>query len=344
MSSEAFLPAHLPYPCLVADVGGTNARFALTTAPDAPLSSVVRLPTGGHADFAETVHEAIQVGHFPQPRTLLVAAAGAVAGRTVTLTNADTGHGPLHLDGARLTTRLDLTQGMLLNDFEALSLALPFLRPDELMPLGGGRRQAGGTLLVVGPGTGLGVGALMQADGRLLPVASEGGHAGLGPETEEDHAFWPHLGLARVSAEDLISGRGLLRIHGALCRQRILPAQLDSAAAVVQAAVAGTDPTAVAAAMTMLRLLGRFAGDMALALGATGGVFIGGGVTPRLKALIEASGFRAAFEAKEPQETLMRGISTELVLSDAAALTGLAALAGNPRRFMLDYGRRFWRG
>jgi glucokinase len=336
-------PAHLPHPCLVADVGGTNARFALAAAPDAPLSPLVRLPTGGHADFADTVREAVAKGGFACPRTLLIDAAGPVCGLTVALTNAKTPSGALTLNGARLAADLGLDQGMLLNDFEALSLALPFLGPDDLLPIGGGGRSPGGTLLVVGPGTGLGVGALMQGDGRLLPVASEGGHAGMGPESAEERAFWPHLGQDRVSAEDLVSGRGLLRLYRAVAAVRGVEAALDSPAAVTEAAVAGADSTAAEAASTLLRLLGRFAGDMALALGATGGVFIGGGVAPRLLPLLAESGFREAFEAKGPQSPYTRAISTELVRSDAAALTGLAALASAPGRFMLDYGRRFWR-
>jgi glucokinase len=337
------LPAHLPHPCLVADVGGTNARFALAREPNTPLSPVVRLATGSHADFSETVRAAIHAGGFAQPRTLLVAAAGPVTGRSVTLTNAETAQGALMLDGPALAASLGLAQGMLLNDFEALSLALPFLAPDDLMAIGHGHREPGGTVLVVGPGTGLGVGALVQADGRLLPVASEGGHTGLGAETPEDHALWPLLGSGRVSAEELISGRGLLRLYQAICQLRTVAPEHRTPAAVAEAAVSGTDQQAKAAARTMLRLLGRFAGDMALAFGATGGVFIGGGVAPRLRPLIADSDFRLAFEAKEPQGNLMRGISTELVLSDAAALTGLQALASAPRGFMLDYRRRFWR-
>jgi glucokinase len=341
--SDVNPPAHLPHPCLVADIGGTNARFALATTPDAPLSPIIRLPTGGHADFAETAREAIAKGGFSTPRTLLIAAAGPVDGQAVTLTNARTHSGQLTLDGPRLAERLGLDQGMLLNDFEALSLALPFLAADDLLPIGGGRRDAAGTLLVVGPGTGLGVGALMQADGRFLPVASEGGHAGMGPETAEDNELWPHLGKERVSAENLISGGGLLRLYTAIAAMRGAPSLLDSPAAVTTAAVSGADPIAAEAAGTLLRLLGRFAGDMALALGATGGVFIGGGVAPRLQALLPGSGLREAFEAKGPESAWIKAVSTELVRSDAAALIGLAALASTPPRFMLDFGRRLWR-
>jgi glucokinase len=165
----------------------------------------------------------------------------------------------------------------------------------------------------------------------------------MGPETAEDHALWPHLGPGRISAEELISGRGVLRLYKAVCVRDGSRLSLGTPAAVKDAAVARTDPAAVEAVRILLRFLGRFAGDMALAMGATGGVFIGGGMTPRLQALLPESGFREAFEAKAPQDALMRETATTLVTSDAAALIGLAALASAPRRFMLDYERRFWR-
>jgi glucokinase len=327
----------------VADVGGTNARFALAAAPDAPLSLMRRLPTGGRADFADTVRQAVAEADFPAPQTLLVAAAGPVSRLSVTFTNARTSDGTLTLNGSRLASALGLAQGMLLNDFEALSLSLPFLGADNLAPLGGGAGTVGGPLLVVGPGTGLGVGALMTLDGRLLPVASEGGHAGIGPATAEDMALWPHIRLDRITAEELVSGSGLLRLYGAVIRRHGREPILDTPAAVTEAALTGRDPDAREAALTMLRLLGRFAGNMALAFGATGGVFIGGGVAPRLASLFGASGFRAAFEAKEPQAEYLRAIPTRLIRSDAAALIGLAALAAAPGRFMLDYDNRLWR-
>jgi glucokinase len=289
------------------------------------------------------VRQAVAESGSPAPRTLLVAAAGPMAGQSVTFTNARTADGTLTLRGPQLAVSLGLDQGMLFNDFEALSLSLPFLGADDLTPLGGGHGVVGGPLLVVGPGTGLGVGALMSADGRLVPVASEGGHSGIGPATPADTTLWPHLGLDRATAEELVSGPGLLRICRAVARRDGVAPALDTPAAVTDAALAGRDPAAREAALTMLRLLGRFAGDMALVLGATGGVFIGGGVTPRLAPLLEESGFRAAFEAKEPQAEYLRSIPTRLIRSDAAALTGLAALAAAPGRFMLDYGNRLWR-
>ncbi len=334
--------APLPHPCLVADVGGTNARFAIVATPDAPPSPMLRLPTGRHGEFADTVREAIREGGFPRPRCLLMAAAGPVAERAVTLTNSTTPDGRLAIDGPRLAAALALEQGLLLNDFEALSLSLPFLAQADLLPIGGGVAVPGGTVLVVGPGTGLGVGALLAGEGRLTPVASEGGHVGLGPETAEDLKLWTHLTDGRIAAEDIISGRGLARLHAGLAAMRGGAPAFADAAALTAAAQAG-DPAATETVDTFVRLLGRFAGDMALAFAATGGVFIGGGIAPRFRAAMAAGGFRAAFEAKGPQSDYLQAIPTTLVTADSAALCGLAAVAAEPQRFVLDYASRFWR-
>jgi glucokinase len=337
------LPAHLPHPCLVADVGGTNARFAFAASADEPLSPVVRVASGLQADFAATIRDAIRTGGFPMPRSLLVAVAGPLRGLSAELTNAATPSGNLRIDGPSLASRLRLDQGLLFNDFEALSLATPFLDDSLTTPIGGGVAVAGGPVLVVGPGTGLGVGALLNADGRLLPVASEGGHVGIGPETDAERVWWPYLGADRISAEDLISGRGLVRICRALAAAGGRPPEFATASEVTEAALVGAQPSAREAARVFLALLGRFAGDMALAFCATGGVFIGGGVTPRLRSLLDASDFRSAFEAKGPLAPYVSAIPTRLILSDEAALIGLAAVAAAPQRFQLAYASRFWR-
>jgi glucokinase len=336
------IPHHpLPHPVLVADVGGTNARFALVARPNGPLSAVVRLASRDHADFSDMVRAAMVAGDFAPPRTILAAVAGPVQGLTAILTNAATVNGHLTLDGPALAASMGLEQGVLFNDFEALSLALPFLDASSLMTLGG-EAAASGPRAVVGPGTGLGVGALLPGDGRLLPVASEGGHVSLGPETEAEWALWPRLGGGRLTAEDLISGRGLHRLYEATCVLRRVSAGFTDPAAVTAAAVAG-DAMAREAALTFLGLLGRFAGDMALAFCARGGVYIGGGMTPRLRNLIPESALRVRFEAKGPLSPYVRDIPLNVILSDEAALIGLAAVAAAPGRFQLDYANRFWR-
>jgi glucokinase len=341
--------ALIPYPCLVADIGGTNARFALAESRLAPLSGTVRLPTGQNRDFAATIEEALRLGRFTRPRSLLLAVAGVVEGKSVTLTNAKMLDGLLALDGPLLAERLGLRQGLLLNDFEALSLSLPFLRPEDLQPVGGGKAVADAPRIVVGPGTGLGVGAVIRQDGRFMALASEGGHAGLGPESREDFALWPLLehdvSGARLTGDDLLSGRGLTRLYRGLARLAgHAGSPLDDAPEAITArALAGTDWLAVQTIERFLALLGRFTGDMALIFGAFGGVYIGGGIVPRLASALQTSAFRQQFEAKPSHRSSMAKIPVWLITVPDPALTGLAELARGPDRLALDFAGRFWR-
>jgi glucokinase len=336
------MAALFPYPCLVADVGGTNARFALAEKPGSELSTPIRLPTGVHHDFADTVHEAIKLGGFCQPRSFLLAAAGAIEDRRLTLSNAVSIQGMLSVDGPSLLRQLDLEQGILLNDFEALSLSLPFLPEQGILSIGTGEAIAGLPQIVVGAGTGLGVGALMQHRGRYLPIASEGGHTALGPETQNDQALWPLLGTGRLSGDDLLSGRGLSKLYGALAKLAGAK-MLDAApAAISSRALAGSEALASQTIDRFLGLLGRFAGDMAITFGAKGGVFIAGGIAPRFATRITASPFRAEFEAKALHQGYMEKIATNLITTADPALFGLSQLAQTPEAFGLDYKNRCW--
>ena len=306
---------------------------------------MVTVPTSDHTYFADTAAVACKRLNTPKPRSFLLAAAGPVSGRTVAFSNASTLSGPLHIDGAKLADQLALDQGLLLNDFEALCLALPSLSEDSLISVGGGVSLSGAPMLVIGAGTGLGVGALVSIDGRFLPLPSEAGHAGFGPETEADFALWPHLGAGRHSAEDILSGRGLTRLYRAVARLHgIVPADTDDTpAAITQRATTETEAIAVETIERFVGLLGRFAGDMALVFAARAGVFIGGGIAPRFVRWMQSGIFRAAFEAKANFAPFVQPIPTTLITAPNAALQGLAAVAATPQGFMLDYAGRCWR-
>jgi glucokinase len=332
-----------PYPCLLADVGGTNARFAYLETPDAPVSTTVRLPTNEHRDFTDTVRAALKRGAFPKPRSFLLAAAGAIEGKGLTLSNATIMGGPLKVDGPTLRDELQLEQGILLNDFEALSLSLPFIPKTGLMAVGGKTVKDETPQIVVGAGTGLGVGALLNHNGRYIPLASEGGHTAMGPESADDIALWPLLGSGRISGDDLLSGRGLTRLYRALGQLLGVDLLDDAPSAISARALSGTEPLAEKTVDRFLLLLGRFAGDMAITFGARSGVFIGGGIAPRLASIIPASLFREAFEAKEMHHAIMTTIPAWLIIAPDPALIGLAQLALTPEKFSLDYKGRFWR-
>lgn len=329
--------AGFPFPVLVADIGGTNARFACLVAPGAPLSAPVRLATAEASTFAGAVELALAKGRFDRPRSLLVGAAGPVQGRSVRLTNAD-----WQIDGPALANELGLAQGMLFNDFETLSLALPALAPGDWRPVGSDRAAAAaGTRAVIGPGTGLGVGALLDAGGQWLPLSSEGGHVALAACDGQDSLLWDRIapaGQGQIVAERLLAGPGLARLHAALpgARTDIGPAEVTALA------LAGSDPRATQAVRLWLDYLARFSRDMALAFLATGGVYLAGGILPRLARLIDGPAFRAAFEAHPTHRALLESIPVRLIVADEPALIGLAAFATAPDRYGVDRAARLW--
>lgn len=324
-----------PFPCLIADIGGSTIRLACIFEPDVPMSAVQQTETARSANICDTIQQMIRAAGWPRSRSCLLAVAGPVVGQTVTLTNANSAHGPLSLDGRALAATLGLEQGLMLNDFEALSLALPFLTPEALLPVGGGTPVIGAPRMVIGAGTGLGLGSVLEVEGRILALASEGGHIGLGPQTPEDFALWPHLGAERVIADDLLSGRGLVRLYQALQSLKGLTHSSRTPQSIGDSALAGTDPLALEAVERFLAMLGQVAGDMALIHAARGGVFIGGGIAPRFAKILLKSAFRQHFEDKGSSLAYMRQIPTWLITAGYPTLEGLAALARWPQRFVL---------
>ncbi len=329
-----------PFPVLVGDIGGTNARFALVEAPGAAPRPVARLKTAEEGDAASGIAKAIAASGSVRPRSVVVCGAGPLIGRRLQLTNAG-----WRLDGPELAAALKLDQGMILNDFEAQALSLPVLPPDAFRPIGAVTPREAGARVAIGPGTGLGLATLLDIGGCYQPVPSEAGHVDVGPLGPEEEAIWPHIErvAGRLTSECLLSGSGLLRLHRARLMARGLADDLATPAAVGDAALDGRSDEAVATVRLFWRLLARFAGDMALVVMARGGVSIMGGIGPRLSPLLDVAAFRAAFEGKAPMEAVMAAIPTSLVVETDAALHGLAGLASTPERFLLDYDNRLWR-
>ncbi|HZP19850.1 MAG TPA: glucokinase, partial [Bauldia sp.] len=220
---------HLPFPILIGDIGGTNARFALIEHADAVVR---RLPNVHTADFA-TIDDAIDdavVGKAGcNPKSAVLALAGPIVGDSVPLTNCD-----WVVEPKRAIARFGLAEVVLLNDFEAQSLGLPQLRPSDLDPIGGGEMSEHGARVVIGPGTGLGAGALIHSRSVWIPVPGEGGHIGLGPVTRRDLEIWPHIERdgERVSAETVLCGAGMVRLYRAIAASDGVAARLDTPAAI----------------------------------------------------------------------------------------------------------------
>jgi glucokinase len=282
---------------LLADVGGTNARFAWADAPGAPLRQVRVLPGAEHPTLEDAVRSYLRIEGLPVPQAACVAIANPVNGDRIQMTNH---HWSFSV--AELRIALGLQRLVVLNDFTALAMALPQLGSESLRQVGGGIRRPGGPMAVLGPGTGLGVSGLLPAAGGAapLPLSGEGGHVTLGPLDAREAVVLERLRrrFGHASAERALSGPGLVNLYEAVCATDGQRAQALSAADVSERALAHSDPACTEALHLFCSLLGNVAGNLALTLGAVGGVYIGGGIVPRLGAAFDASPFRASFEAK----------------------------------------------
>ena len=256
--------------------------------PDAPLGEVVHLKTWDYPGLVEAIEAAVP-GLGARPRSVIACGAGPVVDRTLKLTNA-----PWLMDGQDAARRLGLGQGLLLNDFEAQALSLPTIPEDWARRIGPLAFGARGPQVILGPGTGLGIGALVHAGGKHTPLSSEACHIDFGPVTPEEWAIWPHLERVhgRITTESVISGPGLVRVH----RARIAapaPRARYRRTGPVSAALADRGGEEARSLEMFWRIVARFAGDMAVAFVAFGGVTLAGGVLPRLLDFLDEGAFRA---------------------------------------------------
>jgi glucokinase len=304
------------FPVLLADIGGSNSRFALSDRPGR-LTHPVSIENNTVADL-EAAIAGYLAGTDVRPKRAVLAVAGPVDGEEIALTNR-----PWKSRRGDLAKRFGFSELRVLNDFEAIAWALPRLGPDDLRRLG--PQVAGaGVRLAIGPGTGLGIAALAPINGSFHVLPSEGGHSDFGPQALDEIAMFTDLMRRHgpICAETVLSGQGLVRLYQALDAKadRLAPA------AIVSAALAG-EPGPRAAAQLFVRLLGRFAGSMALTFKALGGVYIAGGVARGLAALLDAPQFRASFEAHPPYEHMLAEIPTWLITYPEPGLVGCAAVA-----------------
>jgi glucokinase len=301
---------------LLGDIGGTHSRFALLGEGGRPAR--VHAFANDDAGSLEQGIARYLGATGAGPHTAVLAVAAVLTGPEIIMTNRTW---RFHLDD--LKARFGFTQVRAVNDFEAQAWALPWLAAEDLRRIGGPADAPAGPKIVLGPGTGLGVAALVPSDGGWLAVASEGGHISFGPATDDEQPVFERLRAGRpVSAEWILSGPGLARLHSALHpgAGSLVPE------AIVRAAQAGGS-TAAATVRLFVRLLGRFAGDLALAFKATGGVFVSGGVGQGLGAALDETIFRDAFEAHPPYQALLSGIPTSLIVHPQPSLLGCAVLA-----------------
>lgn len=305
---------------LVADIGGTNTRCAVTGA-GGQVSAVEAFRNRDYPGLEAVL--AAYLGTLPpaqRPSGAVLAIAAPIRGDEIHMSNIN-----WVFSVEALARRLALGRVIPLNDFAAQAYALPVLEAGDLVQVGGGRPVAGAPKVVIGPGTGLGAAGLVQVAGRWHAITGEAGHVTMAPSDEQESRI---LGLGReryghCSAERLVSGAGLAFLYQALHGGP--PVTPDE----VGARIAAREPAALEAIGMFFRFLGTAASNLALTFAAFGGVFIGGGITPRYVPQLEVSGFRARFEDKGRYRQLLADIPTYVVTTEYAALRGLAAFAAS---------------
>jgi glucokinase len=313
---------YLDGPRLLADVGGTFARFALERAPG-QIDTINVLRCADYKEFAEAAETYLTQAGNPEVRHAAVDIANPVHGDEVKMTNH---HWAFSIEATR--RRLNLDTLLVVNDFTALAMALPHLEQNHVQQIGGGRARPGGVIGLVGAGTGLGVGGLIPTEGRWIALGSEGGHVAFSPMDEREIAVlqycwktWPH-----VSAERLVSGPGIEMIHEALCAYRGKSHNKLGTPDIVQRALSGADPLCMEAVECFCAMLGTVAANVAVTLGTLGGIYIGGGVVPRLGEYFSRSPFRARFENKGRFADYMAHMPTFVITAPYPAFVGVAAI------------------
>lgn len=345
---------------LAGDIGGTNARFALYEALDRSTrgDGARRLtplfehtyPSAGHTSLEEIAEQFLEaastalegrVGRGVGIAGACFGIAGPIENNICRATNL-----PWVVDGRSLASRLGIPRVKLVNDFYAAALAVTAVGPESLVSLGGGPPTPQGPIAVLGAGTGLGEAFLLWSAGanRYQVISSEGGHMDFAPRTPLEMGLLQFLTskYGRVSCERVLSGQGLVDVFSFLaqepaCRTLIRPETTaalaahgpghDAAATISQRALAGADPICEVALAMFCAVLGAVAGNLGLAVLATGGVYIAGGIAPRVLPYLQRGVFREAFDRKGRLHTLVERLPVFVVTHTQVGLLGAATLA-----------------
>ncbi len=323
---------------LLADIGSTNVRFARQTQP-AHFEQIRHYPSNLYRSLEEAVLayyadcDAERVAGEPPAckviRHAAVAIANPIDGDRVRMTNRDWS---FSIEATR--RKLGLETLLVVNDFTALAMGLPHLSEAHRVQIGGGSPRQNGVIGLIGAGTGLGVSGLIPAEDRWIALGSEGGHASFSPSDEFEIALLQHAWKTypHVSVERLAAGPGLRLVYEVVCEQAGKAAEAWDTAEIVAHAIGGDHPGCAEAVDRYCAMLGTFAGNVAVTFGALGGIYIGGGVVPRLGNLFARSSFRQRFEHKGRFNAYLQQVPTFVITAETPALYGAAAILAEQLR------------
>ena len=318
---------------LTGDIGGTNTRLAMMEYANdrARVTENLTFPSESYASLGEIITEFLARYPELEPQAAAFGVAGPVAQGVSRITNL-----PWVISAATLASQLGLTTVQLLNDLEALAWGIDTLGPEDMVALQTGSSNAAGNRAVIAAGTGLGEAGLCW-DGNLhIPFATEGGHTDFAPATERDWRFYGFLQhrFGHVSWERVVSGAGLVHLFEFLLQESgtAVPAWFedsaqDSAACITRDALSASDPLCVEALQWFARLYGAEAGNLALKMKATGGLYLGGGIAPKILPALQDGRFLAAFLDKGRMRGLVEAMPVRVICNEQVSLQGLARVA-----------------
>lgn len=311
-------------PILVADIGGTNARFALARRAGGAIAvEDMKRYRASEFDTLRAAATAYLDSLATKPKAACFAVAGPVTDAVIEFTNS-----PWVLDVAEIKAALHLDKLRVVNDFEALACGVLHLGKDDFMSVRAGAGDKGAPVLVIGPGTGFGQAIIAPTQSGKRVISTEGGHVAFAPRTDEEIEIMKFIARehGRVSVERVLSGAGLVNIHRALCARANAPRPLLHADEITKAALADEQSSAAKAVDLFCALLGAAAGDAVLATGARGGVVLGGGILPKISDIFLKSRFVERFLDKGRMRDYVDDVPVDLIVREGAARIGAAAM------------------
>jgi glucokinase len=300
------------FPRLLGDIGGTNARFAWQGSAGSQISQVQSYPCTNFRTLEAAIKHYLSTQKFAQAIHCALGIANPITGDYVQMTNH---HWSFSI--AEMKKSLAFKRLLVINDFAALALSLPSLGKNDLVQIGQGNSVEGAPIALVGPGTGLGVSGLLMSGSAIHPISGEGGHVTLAASDDFDANIIGILQtkFGHASAERALSGPGLVNLYRAICELANLPALELASAQIITHAKEKSNPQCVQALQMFFSFLGNVAGNLALTLGARGGVYIGGGIVPRVLTELQESSFRQRFENKGRFQSYLSDIQTFVINS-----------------------------